>query len=117
MAWRSGLIAAGIPLPERLASSWFDAPFEDYARRVAARAERPLPTGFDPGAAEAAGRARARVARQLGVVRAPFRRALELFVALDRAAGLQERGWRVQVSRFCARDGTPRDLLIQATPQ
>lgn len=47
-------------------------------------------------------------------VRQLFRRPLELWLVLDRACYLEEQGYDVKVSEFCARTLTPRNLLIEA---
>lgn len=39
---------------------------------------------------------------------------LELWLVYDRVLALQESGYQVKLSRFCATDITPRNLLIQA---
>lgn len=50
----------------------------------------------------------------LDLPRMLFRRALELWLVLDRALYLQESGYRVRIGTFCERVLTPRNLLIQA---
>ncbi len=89
-------------------------PFEAFCREAARRLEIELPARWDPAIVERAGRERALVARQLGVVRARFRRPLELWLVLDRAMALAEAGRTVTVERFCPRAITPRNLLITA---
>ena len=58
------------------------------------------------------GRAWVRRGRALGLARLPFRRPLELWVELDRALFLAERGWSVRLGRFCPRDLSPRNVVI-----
>ncbi|KPY93142.1 Uncharacterized protein ALO94_01003 [Pseudomonas syringae pv. spinaceae] len=43
-----------------------------------------------------------------------FRRALEVWLVLDRAMYVQEQGYRVSVGTFCESQLTPRNLLILA---
>ena len=43
-----------------------------------------------------------------------FRRPLELWMVLDYAVFLEEQGYRVRLGRFCARELTPRNLLVDA---
>lgn len=43
-----------------------------------------------------------------------FRRALELWLALDRCLFLQEAGYQVELLTFCERQVTPRNLFIRA---
>lgn len=58
---------------------------------------------------------RQRVVRRAQLVRHGFRRALELWLVLDRVLYLQENGYRIRLSVFCQRALTPRNLLIDAT--
>jgi hypothetical protein len=71
-----------------------------------------LPVGFSPEAALERGFERAHRARRFGLVRSFFRRAIELFIALDRAAFLAESGYRVSVTTFAERSATPRNLMV-----
>ena len=97
-------------IPERL----FRGPFEVFARHVAERDGLPLPATWCPEGALAAGHARAKVARRLGVLRAQFRRPLERWLVLDRAVRLEEQGYQVSVGTFCQRTLTPRNLAVVA---
>ncbi|MDZ7924142.1 MAG: methyltransferase [Marinagarivorans sp.] len=47
-------------------------------------------------------------------IRHCFRRPLELWLLLDKAAYLQEHGYRVQWQEFCDAAVTPRNLMLQA---
>ncbi|NVD07066.1 methyltransferase [Vibrio sp. JPW-9-11-11] len=51
---------------------------------------------------------------RLSLVQQPFRRALELWLVLDKALYLERAGYRVSLSEFCSRDATPRNILIHA---
>jgi len=51
---------------------------------------------------------------RLSVVRHVFRRPLEIWLALDLAVYLENRGYTVDLGSFCARQLTPRNLLISA---
>ncbi|MCC6623113.1 MAG: methyltransferase [Deltaproteobacteria bacterium] len=90
------------------------APFEVFCREAALLRGLALPAAWDPVAMEREAHARALAARALGLARGLFRRALELFVTLDRARFLEERGYAVDVTTFCARSATPRNLVIRA---
>ncbi len=103
------------PLPS-CPRAWLADGFAPFVARMAAAHAVPLPARWDPYAAEAAGRARAHAARALGLPRAAFRRAVEVWLLLDRAFALQEAGWDVTLGRFCARHETPRDLSLVARP-
>lgn len=89
----------------------------DGAAFLAAMAERSgLPA---PGAAAAAdclaaGWQRQREVMRLSIVRHAFRRALEIWLALDLVACLAEQGYAVELATFCRRELTPRNLLISA---
>ncbi|MEC8139802.1 MAG: methyltransferase, partial [Pseudomonadota bacterium] len=48
------------------------------------------------------------------LVRHVFRRAIEVWLVLDRALYLQQQGYQVTVSTFCEKQLTPRNILIQA---
>jgi hypothetical protein len=52
--------------------------------------------------------------RNLELLRNLFRRPLELWLILDRALYLGERGYDVRVGTFCDSHITPRNLLIIA---
>lgn len=120
LAWRQGLDlllrqASGrdvyTPLgPAR--PSELRGDFKHFCEAVAARRNLDLPPRWSPDNAEAAGWERARVARALGLVRALFRRPLDLWLVLDRALYLHEVGRDVRVGRFCADEHTPRNLMI-----
>jgi len=123
-AWRLGLDlllreASGedryTPLG-RLPREHLALPFGAFCEQVAAARGRALPARWSPEAAERAGRQRALEARAWGLVRCLFRRALELWLVLDRACYLEERGFDVTVTTFCDRGVTPRNLLIRAAP-
>ncbi|NWN90154.1 methyltransferase [Marinobacter adhaerens] len=60
------------------------------------------------------GRQRYDEVRRYELLRHLFRRPLELWVVLDYAVFLEEQGYQVQLSQFCARSLTPRNLLLDA---
>lgn len=93
--------------------SWVLLPFSDWAARLAEREGHSLPDPLPPGLLE---RAEALMWRRraLGVVRAPFRRPLELWMTLDRVLWLEELGFQVTLGTFCAPQMSPRNLLVQA---
>lgn len=91
------------------------ADFATFARGAAAHTGLPLPTRWDPARAEAAGWRRAHRARAFGLVRSLFRRAIEVWCALDRVAWLEEHGLTVTIGRFAPRAVTPRDIMILAS--
>ncbi len=104
---REAFTSLGILPPDAPADS-----FERFCRAMAAQLDLPLPSRWDPDRAEAAGQERARLARALGLVRALFRRPMELWIVLDRALYLTEQGRPAQLGAFCDRADSPRNLLI-----
>jgi hypothetical protein len=95
-----------------VASGWHHGDFQTFATGVAKAHSLPLPPGWDPVRAEAAGFERAGIVAALGLVRSQLRRAVELWLVLDRALRLADAGWDVQVGAFCGRSATPRNLVI-----
>lgn len=88
--------------------------FAAYCRGAAQRLQIALPSDGALARYERAGTERFRVVSALDLVRHRFRRLLELWLVLDRALFLADHGYRVEVTEFCARELTPRNLLIQA---
>jgi len=95
--------------------SWLSDGFETFCRRMAQQFSVPLPTAPDWDGAERIGRERTARARRLGLVRAAFRRPLEVWLALDRAVWLADQGLEVAVGTFCERPVTPRNVLVSAS--
>lgn len=63
---------------------------------------------------EEEGKKRFWLMERLSLTQQLFRRVLELWLVFDRALYLQERGYTVSVSEFCAREVTPRNIIIHA---
>lgn len=61
------------------------------------------------------GAVRKKVTERIELVRHVFRRAIEVWLVLDRALYLQQHGYQVSVRTFCEKQLTPRNILIQAT--
>jgi hypothetical protein len=59
------------------------------------------------------GRKKHRRIVRLDLLRQLFNRPLEMWLVLDCALYLEEHGYRVQLSQFCERQVSPRNLLIQ----
>ncbi len=102
-----------LPLPPQPATA-LQRGFAAYCRDVAAAKALELPAGIDFARYERAGEERFRHVTALDLVRHRFRRVLELWLVLDRAQYLVEAGYRVGVGTFCARELSPRNLLIDA---
>lgn len=62
----------------------------------------------------AAGEKRFLRMEQLSLIIKPFMRALEIWLALDKALYLNEQQYEVQLKTFCAKEITPRNLLLLA---
>ncbi|MGY2374696.1 methyltransferase [Pseudomonas sp. SDO524_S393] len=101
-----------LPTPS-LPASWLSRPFHAYCRELADL--KGLSTGEqDWDALEAHGWRRLAEVRNLELVRALFRRPLEVWLVLDRALFLIERGYKVEVGSFCDASLTPRNLMVLA---
>ena len=61
------------------------------------------------------GQARKKVTERVELVRHVFRRAIEVWLVLDRALYLQQQGYDVSVNTFCEKQLTPRNILILAS--
>lgn len=102
-----------LPIPS-VAPAWLEKPFADYCRDLAALKTLPTPGARNWSALEAQGWKRLAEVRNLELVRGLFRRPLELWLLLDRALLLEERGYEVHLGTFCTSRMTPRNLLLLA---
>lgn len=98
------------PVPQ----AWFADGFDNFLRLMAEREGLALSPGFQAGEFEALGWRRQREVMRFSVVRHAFRRAVEIWLALDLAAHLEGRGYEVSLATFCPRHLTPRNLLLSA---
>lgn len=123
-AWRLGFdrlqrdlrgIDAYLPVPS-LAYGRLPDRFEDFCRWAAAEKGLVLPTTVDWRGRERRGWQRLDEVARLELVRHLFRRPLEVWLALDRLHVLEEAGLCVDLGIFCAREVTPRNLLLRAWP-
>lgn len=114
LEWRA---AHGVPRQKTfkpVPTGWLGLDFAAWLQRLARR------EGFSPAADgdwpawEAAGWRRLGEVRRLELARLAFRRPLEIWLALDRTLYLARHGYRVRLAEFCARELTPRNLLISA---
>ncbi|KKD62055.1 SAM-dependent methyltransferase [Grimontia sp. AD028] len=60
------------------------------------------------------GESRFHTVEKMETVRTLFRRPLEIWLVLDRALYMTENGYHTDISTFCSRELTPRNLLIHA---
>lgn len=98
------------PVPE----AWLRAGFADFLGRMAEREGLPLPTSRVASEFEMRGWQRRDEVMRFSIVRHAFRRAIEVWLVLDLACYLEERGYGVALGSFCERHLTPRNLLISA---
>ncbi|MBW0147801.1 methyltransferase [Marinobacter arenosus] len=88
--------------------------FEGFCRWAAGKKKLALPDTTDFEHWREVGERRWRQVRRHELVRHLFRRPLELWIVLDYAVFLEERGYRVRLGEFCDRTLTPRNLLLDA---
>ena len=98
------------PVPE----SWIRGSFGEFMALMCRREGVVLPSAVYLERLERQGGERQREVLRLSIVRHGFRRAIELWLAGDLAVSLEERGYKVELGTFCAREMTPRNLLISA---
>lgn len=122
MAWKLGFVAfreqvsgdayrSFKPVP----AAWFRDTFAGFLGRMASREGLDASSAPNLAAAcEQAGWLRQREVMRLSVVRHAFRRALEVWLVADLAGYLDARGYAVEIGQFCARQLTPRNVLISA---
>jgi len=102
-----------LPTPS-LPSAWLEKSFAQYCIDLAALKDLSTVGTPDWVALEAAGQQRLAQVRNLELVRGLFRRPLELWLVLDRALLLREKGYEVRLGTFCETPLTPRNLMLLA---
>lgn len=102
-----------LPTPP-LAAGWLQRPYADYCAELARLKHLELGQGHDWQTLETAGWQRLACVRNLELLRALFRRPLELWLLLDRALYLQAAGYDVRLGAFCEASLTPRNLMLLA---
>ncbi len=88
--------------------------FEYYCRLLAEQKNLHLPAKVNFSAFEQRGKERYRAVIRQELLRALFRRPLELWLVLDQILFLQAAGYRCELTSFCPQSVTPRNLLIDA---
>ncbi|MCB9644411.1 MAG: methyltransferase [Myxococcales bacterium] len=88
--------------------------FSGFCQHMADLTGLSLPQDLDVSPYEQLGAERQTQVAAFELPRLLFRRPLELWLVLDRAAFLLEHGYEVTVGCFCPHHITPRNLLIQA---
>ena len=89
--------------------------FQSFAKFAANKMVQSLPLQVRWQAAEKAGWRQYQLVSALSISRQLFRRAIEVWLFLDRVAFLEESGYSVQYGEFCPREITPRNLMLLAT--
>ncbi len=102
-----------LPTPS-LSAIWFNKPFVQWCHDLAALKGLRDVHEQNWSGLEAAGWQRLAQVRNLELVRALFRRPLELWLVLDQALFLEEQGFSVELGEFCPIELTPRNLLLLA---
>ncbi|OEE70200.1 SAM-dependent methyltransferase [Enterovibrio norvegicus FF-33] len=103
-----------LPVPN-IQKSLLNEGFEAFCRWAADKKGISIPDNTDFAAFLSQGEQRFSTVEKMETIRTLFRRPLEMWLVLDRALFLSENGFDVDVTTFCARELTPRNLLIQAT--
>lgn len=88
--------------------------FPGFCRWAAAKRNVSLPHRVDFEFYEGRGEERRIAISRMELLRHLFRRPLEIWLLLDYAMFLGERGYRVQVGEFCEKSLTPRNVLLHA---
>ncbi len=121
MAWKLGFDALRRTLSggeyrtfKPIPPAWLGQGFETFCRLLAQREGLTIPEGTDFSRLEAAGLQRQREVMRYSVARHAFRRAIEIWLALDMVLSLEERGFEAALTTFCPRHLTPRNLLLSA---
>lgn len=113
-AWRRHVAGDAYRPFKSVPAAWLRLSFGDCCRRLAEREGLPSPGPVDTAALEAMGWRRRGEVIRLSIVRHAFRRPLEIWLAGDLACHLESRGYEVALRTFCARETTPRNLLLSA---
>jgi hypothetical protein len=104
---------AFLPVPS-LALSWSRLSFEDFCRHCASIKHIQLPARVNWQFYMQKAQQRFAQVSALDLIRALFRRPLEVWLNMDKALWLQEHQYDVSLSTFCDRQVSPRNILLQA---
>jgi hypothetical protein len=92
----------------------FSDSFKSFCEWAARKKSLKLNQGIDYDGFLSLGQARKKITDRVELVRHVFRRAIEVWLVLDRALYLQQQGYQVSVKTFCEKTLTPRNILILA---
>ncbi|WOT04133.1 methyltransferase [Shewanella youngdeokensis] len=122
MAWRLGFDSLQrdmrgedqyLPIPS-IKQSQLNGAFDSFCLWAAGTKNVPLASDVDWAHYENLGYERQRLTRRIDLVAHLFRAILERWLLLDRVCFMQEAGYQVELSEFCANSVTPRNALIRA---
>lgn len=113
-AWRREVSGDGYRPFKPVKESWLRADFPDFLEMMAEREGLPRPSNSAAVEFEKQGWQRRHAMLRLSIVRHAFRRAIEVWLAIDLARYLESRDYQVTLGAFCDRRLTPRNLLISA---
>ncbi|WP_083539452.1 methyltransferase [Enterovibrio coralii] len=102
-----------LPVPN-VQKSLLNEGFSVFCQWAAEQKNMTLPDDIDFDHYQKMGEARFHHVEKMETVRTLFRRPLEMWLVLDRAIYMLENGFDVDVTTFCERDLTPRNLFIHA---
>lgn len=122
MAWKLGYDQLRRSITDRdhyqpmkpINKQWLRESFEKFCTNLATRDNLELQNTVDWSHFEALGWQRQREVMRLSLVRNAFRRPLEIWLVLDIGTYLTNHGYHVEIGQFCAREITPRNILISA---
>lgn len=97
------------PVPK----AWLKEGFKSYCQKLCQREQLTLPAEPDWESWEAKGYARQHDVLRLQLLRQCFKRAVELWLIMDMAACLEKHAYSVNISVFCDRALTPRNIMIE----
>ena len=102
-----------LPVPS-VSPTMLNGDFAQFCEYVAQLKDLTLPEAVNFDKYEKVGERRFFEFSRFELVRMTFRRALELWLVLDRVMYLEEHGYQCSLTQFCSSDLTPRNLLIDA---
>ncbi|WP_462156606.1 methyltransferase [Pseudoalteromonas sp. GB56] len=92
----------------------FSGEFSEFCQWAARKKGLELPEGIDYEHYLKRGVQRKHMTDRIELVRHVFRRAIEVWLVLDRALYLQQANYQVDIFEFCEPSLTPRNILIDA---
>ncbi|GAA0857615.1 methyltransferase [Aliiglaciecola litoralis] len=103
-----------LPLPS-MPLSFSRLNFEDFCQYWAKENQLHLPASVNWSHYLTLAQQRFHKVSAFDLMRAVFRRPLEVWLNMDKALWLQEHGYEVRLTTFCDRNVSPRNILLQAS--